>query len=167
MPKKHQPSFLKLSNAHNPSSSSSSSGSAAAGSSSSAEARTVNERLAQLRREQAPRPTQEQRNQITDAVTQRTVHPAVRRLLNLPDAVAPRPRPGTLAARLHAGAGGRRISGPPAPRSWLETSIHALPEQRLSRTNETESDGESWGVARYSSLARLEDSPLVCLICSP
>lgn len=54
----------------------------------------------------------------------RSVHPSLRNLLALPDALPPRPRPGTTMR--HAGPGRlRRTPGPPPPASWLNGSMHA------------------------------------------
>lgn len=117
MPKKHQPNYKPASNYVHPSlSSSRTSASSNAGPSSS---QSVNDRLNQLRREQAPRSTQDRWNEITETLTSRAVHPDVRQVLNLPEVGPPRPR---LVART---ANGRRVPGPAAPQSWLNGSRHA------------------------------------------
>lgn len=118
MPKKYQPSYNKsASNYVHPSLSSSREPPANnAGPSSS---QSVNDRLNQLRREQAPRSAIDRRNELTESLTARPVHPAVRQILNLPEVAVPRPR---LVART---TNGRRVPGPSAPQSWLESSRHA------------------------------------------
>lgn len=118
MPKKYQPNYKPASSYVHPSlsSSRSSTSSHAAPSSSS---QSVNDRLNQLRREQAPRSAIDRRNEITETLTARVTHPAVRQILNLPDVAVPRPR---VVART---ANGRRVPGPSAPQSWLERSRHA------------------------------------------
>ncbi|KKY19653.1 hypothetical protein UCDDS831_g05312 [Diplodia seriata] len=69
MPKKYQPSYNKSSSNY-----------------------SVNDRLNQLRREQAPRSAIDRRNELAESLTARPVHPAVRQILNLPEVAAPRPR---------------------------------------------------------------------------
>lgn len=49
---------------------------------------------------------------------QRTVHPSLRNLLDIPDTPQPKPRPGQ-RPRV------RRVPGPPPPESWLDSSRHA------------------------------------------
>ncbi|OMP83977.1 hypothetical protein BK809_0001360 [Diplodia seriata] len=118
MPKKYQPSYNKSSSnyVHPSLSSSRESPAGNAGPSSS---QSVNDRLNQLRREQAPRSAIDRRNELAESLTARPVHPAVRQILNLPEVAAPRPR---VIART---GNGRRVPGPSAPQSWLESSRHA------------------------------------------
>ncbi|KAL1385843.1 hypothetical protein HDK64DRAFT_277098 [Phyllosticta capitalensis] len=114
MPKKRQPTFNTKPNYVHPSLASSrpsGSGGSQAGPSAS---RSVNERLNQLRREQAPKAGIQQRNELAEGLTQKALHPAVRKVLNLPAVVGPRVN---TPARL---SNGRRVPGPPPPQSWLE-----------------------------------------------
>jgi hypothetical protein len=90
---------------------------------SSGSTRTVNERLAQLRAEQAPRPTIEQRNEIASLATSHTLPPHLRRILAVPETAPPLPKAG---ARRMMRVNGRRLPpGPAAPQSWLAASLHA------------------------------------------
>ena len=115
MPKKYQPNYAKQSYTHsslsfrspNPSSPSSSTPQS-----------SVNDLLNQLRREQAPRPTAERRDEVALVGSQRTVPPTLRSILNFPETAPIVPRRG-LRPR------GRRDPGPAAPASWLQWSRHA------------------------------------------
>ncbi|KIW04637.1 uncharacterized protein PV09_04383 [Verruconis gallopava] len=117
MPKKRNHQFKPLvTNLSRPASPKDSSGST----------RTVNERLAQLRAEQAPRPTIEQRNEIATLATSHTLPPHLRRILDVPETAPPLPKPGARRAMRINGV--RMPPGPPAPRSWLAASLHAPPD---------------------------------------
>jgi hypothetical protein len=119
MPKKHTPAYAKTKPTYvHPSLQSS----RASTSSAPPSAQTVNDRIAQLRREQAPRATPEQRDEIASAVN-RTVPPELRRILHIPEVNAPKPKPGGMRRRAVGGA--RPPPGPAAPHSWLRTSRHA------------------------------------------
>ncbi|KAK7515473.1 hypothetical protein IWZ03DRAFT_379541 [Phyllosticta citriasiana] len=116
MPKKRQSTFNSKPNYVHPSLASSrpsSSGTSQAGPSNP---RSVNERLNQLRREQAPKAGIQQRNELAEGLTQKALHPAVRQILNIPAVAGPRAK---TPARL---SNGRRIPGPAPPQSWLEKS---------------------------------------------
>lgn len=124
------------------------------------EPQTVNQRIAQLRREQAPRASIEQRNEMNSAVSSRTVPPDLRRILHIPEVNAPKPKAGT---RLRArGPGGTRPPpGPAAPISWLHSSRYA-PKQ--TREYGWKKPGERTA-SRFSHLARVtEDDFKVCLV---
>jgi hypothetical protein len=54
----------------------------------------VSDRIAQLRRERAPRATAEQRNEISSLVSSRTP-PDLRQILHIPEVNAPKPKAGT------------------------------------------------------------------------
>jgi hypothetical protein len=96
---------------------------ASAGPASSPSPRTVNERLAQLRIEQAPRPTLERRREIATVATAHSMPPELHNLLDMPNTAPPTPRPGS---RRHRGILRRAYAGPAAPQSWsLGTSQHA------------------------------------------
>ncbi|EKG15043.1 hypothetical protein MPH_07726 [Macrophomina phaseolina MS6] len=123
MPKKHQPNYKPASNYVHPSLSSSRPSPSSHAASSSPQ--SVNDRLNQLRREQAPSSAIDRRNEITETLTTHVTHPAVRHILNLPEVAAPRPR---VIAR---STNGRRVPGPSAPQSWLERSRHAPQTQNL------------------------------------
>jgi hypothetical protein len=149
MPKKHTPAYTTAKpNYVHPSLQSS----RASASSAPAEPQTVNQRIAQLRREQAPRATLEQRNEMQDLVSSRTVPPGLRRILHIPEVNAPKPKAGT---RMRTrGAGGVRLPpGPAAPTSWLRTSRYA-PKQ--TRDYGWKKPGEQ-AASRLSHLARVTE----------
>lgn len=85
--------------------------------------RTVNEKLQQLRVEQAPRLTIEQRNEITTLATSHTLPPHLRRILDVPETAPPGPKRGN--RRIMRVNGQRPPPGPAAPQSWLAASRHA------------------------------------------
>lgn len=122
MPKKHQPAYASIRPAHSTLSS------ASRATASNAPQTSVNERIQQLRREQAPRATSQRRDEVTEVVTTRTVPPQLRRILQLAEVDAPKPKPGSRQARDYGAArpGERRPPGPAAPSSWLNTSGYAL-----------------------------------------
>jgi hypothetical protein len=107
---------------------------AASSSSAPAEPPSVNERIAQLRREQAPRATAEQRDDLASLVSSRTVPPELRRILHMPEVDAPNPKPGTRTPRLRGRGVARPPPGPAAPSSWLHTSRHAPAPTQLPAT---------------------------------
>jgi hypothetical protein len=126
MPKKHTPAYTTTKpNYVHPSLQSS----RATTSSAPAEPRTVNQRIAQLRREQTPRATIEQRNELASVVSSRTVPPDLRRILHIPEVNAPKPKAGT-RMRTRATGGARPPPGPAAPSSWLHMSRYAPKETR-------------------------------------
>ena len=120
MPKKHTPSYTQTKPSYvHPSLQASRSATA----SSPAEPQTVNQRIQQLRREQAPRVTPQQRDELTAAVSNRTVPPDLRRILHIPEVNAPKPKMGTRPRRVVGAA--RPPPGPAVPSSWLQRSRHA------------------------------------------
>jgi hypothetical protein len=126
MPKKHSPAYTTTKpNYVHPSLQSS----RAATSSAPAEPQTVNQRIAQLRRDQAPRATLEQRNELSSVVSSRTVPPDLRRILHIPEVNAPKPKAGT-RLRTRGLGGARPPPGPAAPSSWLRTSRYAPKQTR-------------------------------------
>lgn len=127
MAKKHAPAYTRtrpsyvhpsLQRAHSPPASASST------------PPSVTQRIQQLRREQASRPTAQQCEDLAQAVS-RTVPPELRRLLHLPEVDAPIPKAGMRPRRV-AGAP-RPPPGPAIPTSWLQASRHATP-RRLDAT---------------------------------
>jgi len=147
MPKKHTPSYTtaKPSYVHPSLQSSRSSPS----SSTASEPQTVNERIQQLRREQAPRATPQQRDDLTSAVSNRTVPPELRRILHIPEVNAPKPKANT---RMRRPAGGARPPpGPAAPTSWLQTSPLARSRTKKSKRGAQENR------VRFGALARATD----------
>jgi hypothetical protein len=149
MPKKHAPSYTQAKPTYvHPSLQSS----RASASSTPSEPQTVNQRIQQLRREQTPRATPEQRDELTSVVSSRTVPPDLRRILQIPEVNAPKPKPGLRSRRVIGGA--RPPPGPAAPTSWLLSSRHA-PEyvQRMKRRR----SGEERGVPSFCMLARVTD----------
>ena len=118
MPKKHNQKFnLKKTQYVHPSLAS---GKAGHGESSSPASTTVNEKLNQLRISQSPKARPDKVDQITAAVTQKSVPPNLRQVLNIPETAAPRPKPGVRRRRLPG-----QPAGPAAPQSWMERSQHA------------------------------------------
>jgi hypothetical protein len=144
MPKKHTPAYTttKPSYVH-PSLQSSRS---TASSSTPSEPQSVNQRIHQLRREQAPRPTPEQRDELTSVVS-RTVPPELRRILHIPEINAPKPKANTRTRRLMGDA--RPPPGPAAPTSWLQASRHA-PAYMKKKSGAKQA-------ARFGTLARVTD----------
>jgi hypothetical protein len=157
MPKKHTPAYTTAKpNYVHPSLQSS----RASASTAPAEPQSVNDRIAQLRREQAPRATIEQRNEMQDLVSSRTVPPGLRRILHIPEVNAPKPKAGT-RTRARGPGGARPPPGPDAPASWLRKSRYA-PKQ--TRDYGGKRPGER-AASRFSHLARVTDGDFkVCLL---
>ncbi|KAH8725463.1 hypothetical protein GQ44DRAFT_707109 [Phaeosphaeriaceae sp. PMI808] len=145
MPKKHAPAYTttKPSYVHPALQSSRSSSS-----STPTTPQTVNQRIAQLRREQAPRASIEQRNEMTLVVSSRTVPPDLRRILHIPEVNAPPPKAG-LRVRMRRTSAARPPPGPAAPNSWLRLSRYAT-ESKPQHTRKK--SGERAG-SRTSRLA--------------
>lgn len=149
MPRKYAPTYTKAKPTYvHPSLQSS----RAASSSASSEPQTVNQRIQQLRREQAPRATQEQRDELTSVVSSRTVPPDLRRILQIPEVNAPKPKAG-LRSRRAIGAA-RPPPGPAAPTSWLLSSRHAPDYVRRMRRQQAAGEG---GAPKFCLLARETD----------
>jgi hypothetical protein len=133
MPKKHTPAYTTTKpNYVHPSLQSS----RATASSAPAESQTVNQRIAQLRREQAPRATAQQRNEISSLVSSRTVPPELRRILHIPEVNAPKPKAGT-RMRARGPGGARPPPGPAAPTSWLRMSRYAPKKTHTSSRHQS------------------------------
>ena len=120
--------------------------------------KTVNERLAQLRKEQTSRSIILQNaNEMASVATQRTVPPELRNILDVPETAPPRPRVGVRPPRML-----RRMAGPAPPPSWLESSIHTPPHVRarnLRRMREAQGQASYRHVPKdFSRLAKLEDA---------
>ncbi|KAF2398206.1 hypothetical protein EJ06DRAFT_127537 [Trichodelitschia bisporula] len=113
MPKKHTRKFTPGSYLSRASASTASHG-ASSSSSTAGSTRSVNERLEQLRLEQAPRATLEQRQQVTEIATTHSMPPQLRRILQIPETAPPPPRAGRRVPRA------ARTPGPPPPQSWLQ-----------------------------------------------
>ncbi|KAF2635289.1 hypothetical protein P280DRAFT_523375 [Massarina eburnea CBS 473.64] len=140
MPKKHQPAYASIRPSHTSLNSPSSS-------TPPRPQISVNERITQLRREQAPRTTPQRRDEVTEVVTTRTVPPHLRRLLQLAEVDAPKPK---LGNRPHGVNAARRgYSGPAAPSSWLSRSRDVA--RGVRKVNEN-------GVRRFGKLARWHDA---------
>lgn len=144
MPKKHQPTYLSI----KPSSTASSS--RAPATPPPAAAQSVNERIQQLRREQAPRASAQRRDEVTEVVSRRTVPPHLRRLLHMAEVDAPPPKPGTRARAAPLRPGQRPPPGPAPPSSWLQGSQHASQRNVRRKTSGV-------GRARMCMLARVHD----------
>jgi hypothetical protein len=151
MPKKHAPAHIIAQATYVP---------RASASTAPAEPRSVNDRIAQLRREQAPRATIEQRNEMQDLVSSRTVPPSLRRILRIPEVNAPKPKAGT-RTRARGPGGARPPPGPDAPASWLRTSRYA-PKRTRDYGDKRSSERAA---SRFSHLARVTDGDFkVCLL---
>lgn len=152
MPKKHQPSYASIKPTAAPQPPRSSSSTIPT----PPTPQTVNERIQQLRREQAPRATPGRRDEVTEVVTQRTVPPELRRILHMAEVDVPKPKPGTqrTTPRTLLRPGGQRPPpGPAAPTSWLQSSRHAPAHVRnLKRKYGRE------GPSRFCKLARVHDA---------
>jgi hypothetical protein len=146
MPKKHTPSYAHTKPKPTY-------GSASPTSSSTPSPLTVNERIQQLRREQAPKSTAQRRDEITEVVTKRTVPPQLRRILQMAEVDYPLPKPGTRPRPQRPGA--RPPPGPAAPSSWLTTSRHAPSQIRNLRKFRV---GEGRGAVSFCPLALLHDA---------
>lgn len=149
MPKKHAPTYTQAKPTYvHPSLQSS----RASSSSTPSEPQTVNQRIQQLRREQTPRATPEQRDELTSVVSSRTVPPDLRRILHIPEVNAPKPKPGLRSRRAIGGA--RPPPGPAAPTSWLLSSHHAPDYVRKMRMQQS---GEECGAPKFCMLVRVTD----------
>ncbi|TID27098.1 Carboxy-cis/cis-muconate cyclase [Venturia nashicola] len=116
--------------------------------------RSVNERLAQLRAEQAPKPTIEHRNEIASLATAHSMPPALRQILSLPETAPP-----TIRSRRQRIINGRRAPpGPAAPESWLATSQHAPAHLRAQGRKGKAAEAMRHIPTRFSRLTTLDDS---------
>jgi hypothetical protein len=157
MPKKHTSSFThtKPSYVHP-----SLQGSRSSTPSGPASPQTVNERIQQLRREQTPRATIEQRDAITEVATHRTIPPALRRILHMTEVDAPAPKPGSRRnVRTDLRPGARPPPGPAAPSSWLHQSRYAPKNIRKYM------QGEGYGPQGFCKLARVHDADFKVCSC--
>ena len=148
MPKKHKPAYAQVKPTYvHPSLQSS-----RVSSSTTSEPQTVNQHIQQLRREQTPRTTPEQRDELTSVVSSRTVPPDLRRILHMPEINAPKPKPGLRSRRVIGGT--RPPPGPAAPNSWLLSSRYAPDYARKMRKRQS---GDERGAPRFCLLARVTD----------
>ncbi|RMZ69567.1 lysophosphatidylcholine acyltransferase [Pyrenophora seminiperda CCB06] len=145
MPKKHTPSYTTAKPTYVHPSLQSSRASPASPSASGPQ--TVNQRIQQLRREQTPRVTPEVRDELTSAVSSRTVPPELRRILHIPEVNAPKPKANARPRRLVGGT--RPPPGPAAPSSWLQTSRHAPAHMKKRKA-----EADNGGAPRFGTLAR-------------
>jgi hypothetical protein len=127
--------------------------SATPSSSAPASPQTVNERIKQLRREQAPRVTAQRRDELTEVVTKPSVPPQLRRILQMAEVDSPRPKPGSRLRSRQVG-GARPPPGPAAPTSWLQASRHASDHIRNVRRYRF---GEGSGPGGFCALVRVHD----------
>ena len=104
-----------------------------AASAASSDSPSVNNLISHLRQTQLSHEANDSLStNLLSAQPQRTVHPSLRNLLDVPDTPPPRPR---VAPRSVLGPRSRRIPGPPPPESWLTGSIHAPASVRLKEQN--------------------------------
>ncbi|PNS18038.1 Polyphosphoinositide phosphatase [Sphaceloma murrayae] len=125
MPKKHKPIFNNKGTANyvHPSLGSSK----PAASDSPPPPATVNERLRQLRREQASAETKQKQIELASSSSQPSVPPSLGGILGVPESAPPPPQPGTRPrTRL-------RTPGPAPPRSWL-TGGHGTYHDSVTRS---------------------------------
>ncbi|RDI86729.1 Carboxy-cis,cis-muconate cyclase [Venturia inaequalis] len=116
--------------------------------------RSVNERLAQLRAEQAPKPTIEHRNEIASLATAHSMPPALRQILSLPETAPP-----TIRSRRQRIINGRRAPpGPAAPESWLATSQHAPAHLRAQGRKGKAAEAVRHVPTSFNRLSKLDDS---------
>ncbi|KAF2454008.1 hypothetical protein BDY21DRAFT_110331 [Lineolata rhizophorae] len=120
---------------------------------SSANAKSVNERLQQLRLEQTPHASRERKSQLASLATQRTVPPLQRQLLGLPETAPPPPKAGGARRR------GRGPPGPAAPQSWLDGRAGEVPDAQrglLDSMHSPRSARRPGAEDRVEALARVE-----------
>ncbi|CAP80893.1 hypothetical protein E8E15_010375 [Penicillium rubens] len=135
MPKKHQRFHTKpASLAHHSLASSGSRQDGGSGLQSSASTTSVNDLISHLRRTQIPNassddPPSSQRTQRS-FVAQRSVHPSLRDVLELPETAPPRPRPGPRRT-IFGVRPSRPTVGPPPPASWLSQNTNRAGDQGL------------------------------------
>src|ERR1700712_3945388 len=111
--------------------------------------RSVNERLAQLRAEQAPRPTIEHRNEIAALATAHSMPPALRQILQIPETAPLQPN---IRSRRQRIINGRRAPpGPAAPESWLASSHHAPAHLRAQRRDKSNAAAEDMSMRHVPS----------------
>lgn len=115
--------------------------------------RSVNDRLAQLRAEQAPKPTIEHRNEIASLATVHSMPPALRQILMLPETAPP-----NIRSRRQRIINGRRAPpGPAAPESWLALSQHAPRHIRAQGRKGKAAEHMRHIPARFNKLSKLGD----------
>lgn len=118
MPKKHHnPTFRKPASSAHPSLASSSTPFKNGNHSPDTASPSVNDLIHHLRRTQAT-----SHGNRDELIPTRTVHPSLKRILQVADTPPPRPRPGM---RPIGSRSARGPAGPPPPTSWLNSSIHA------------------------------------------
>jgi hypothetical protein len=119
--------------------------------------RSVNDRLAQLRAEQTPRPTIEHRNEIANLATAHSMPPALRQILQIPETAPLQPN---IRSRRQRIINGRRAPpGPAAPESWLASSQYAPAQLRAQKREKANKAAEDMRhtPTRFNKLAKLED----------
>lgn len=115
--------------------------------------RSVNERLAQLRAEQAPKPTIEHRNEIASLATAHSMPPALRQILSLPETAPP-----AIRSRRQRIINSRRAPpGPAAPESWLATSQHAPAHLRSQVRKGKAAEAMRHVPTSFNNLSKLND----------
>ena len=145
MPKKHQPNYASI----KPKSTNPPTLQSSRNTSSTPSPQTVNDRIQQLRREQAPRATAQRRDEITEVVSHRTVPPHLRRILHMAEVDAPKPKPGVRRTTQ-----GRRLPpGPAAPSSWLGGSRTVPENMKKSKAHQD----YGTGIGRFCKLTRAFD----------
>ncbi|KUL91903.1 hypothetical protein ZTR_01452 [Talaromyces verruculosus] len=148
MPKKHNkyPSIKPASTVHPSLESSTTKRQYGSASRSASNSQSVNDLIHHLRRTQVTSPNDGPSN-TSRTVTQRTLHPSLRNILNVPETPPPRPRSNV---RPVGGRFFRRTPGPPPPSSWLQTQAPA---------NNTSDERQGVSVGYDQVLYRLERLP--------
>lgn len=121
MPKKHNkyPSIKPASTIHPSLESSATKRLYGSASQSASDSQSVNDLIQHLRRTQVTSPNDGPLN-TSRTVTQRTLHPSLRSILDVPETPPPRPRVRPVGGRFF-----RRTPGPPPPSSWLQSQAPA------------------------------------------
>lgn len=148
MPKKHNkyPYIKPASTVHPSLESSNTKRQYGSASRSTADNQSVNDLIQHLRRTQVTSPNDGPSN-TSRTVTQRTLHPSLRNILDVPETPPPRPRSN---ARPVGGRFFRRTPGPPPPSSWL---------QNQAASNESADRNQGVSVGHDQVLYRLERLP--------
>lgn len=148
MPKKHNkyPAIKPASTVHPSLESSTTKRQYGSASRSTADNQSVNELIQHLRRTQVTSPNDGPSN-TSRTVTQRTLHPSLRNILDVPETPPPRPRSNV---RPVGGRFFRRTPGPPPPSSWLQTQ---------APSNESADRNQGVSVGYDQVLYRLERLP--------
>ncbi|RAO65149.1 uncharacterized protein BHQ10_001161 [Talaromyces amestolkiae] len=154
MPKKHNkyPSIKPASTVHPSLESSTTKRQYGGASRSTADNQSVNDLIQHLRRTQVTSPNDGPSN-TSRTVTQRSLHPSLRNILDVPETPPPRPRSNV---RPVGGRFFRRTPGPPPPSSWLQTQA---PSHESADRNQGVSLGHDLVLYRLERLPGVQFPP--------